>query len=110
MIVWLHTGFCVVFDFWWVFSDFFWFSVASLQSLIIGIEKVRFTECIEVIWICLMTGYQIHCFGGGFVTMFALFRYWYITHNLITTMTESDDNPQMSVKNTEPLQVCHLSS
>ena len=55
------------FDFWWVFSAFFWFSVAPLQGLIIGIEKVCFTECIEVIWVCLMADYQIRCFGGGFV-------------------------------------------
>ena len=52
--------------FWWVFSAFFWISVAPLQGLIFGIEKVRFTESIEVIWLRLMAGYQIRCFGGGF--------------------------------------------
>ena len=73
MVVWLCTGFCDFFNFWWVFSAFFRFSVTSLQGLIIGIEKVHFTECIEVIWVYLMADYQIHCFDGGFVTFCCLF-------------------------------------
>ena len=109
MVVWLCTGFCVVFDFWWVFSDFFQFSVTPLQSLIIGIGKVCFTECIEVIWMCLMAGYQIRCFGGGFVafTEFYCWSFFFNWRHVYNKFWKQQQSCKIHQKQSVSQHLCH---